>query len=427
MVVEHALIIAIAVSGCLLWIVLAAAYRRMLSAVWMLSAVLFLREIKIFISDAIGVEIPAVMLAVVAAVVVAAPVAARSTRQIRRALREPIVVLWIALLLYGAASLMWSPNRQYGAAKFLLALAIGVIPGLAMYIAYRYRQRMSWNSFLFCGVAYSVLVLVNGDVIAGRLAGEGGNPIWAARSALFVAAVAIWDGRSWAPVRLVAVIMSFWVAIATQSRGPLLAFLAAALIVCAVMWVRTTRVRYRRTSIVLVCAGVAVILGVVAIDPQVPSNVIGSESRFASLAHSSSIQDDSNVAARIALQRQAIDLFLQHPVLGAGLGSSAPPGEQSHPHNVPLEMASELGVLGALMWLAAVAGGLYAARRNWLVQLLLVQALLYSLTSGDLASNNLVLVLSIFASALQEARGPQSSQEGSVIYGAGTESLAAPV
>lgn len=68
----------------------------------------------------------------------------------------------------------------------------------------------------------------------------------------------------------------------------------------------------------------------------------------------------SNAGDRDTLLLQAVTLFTQNPVLGTGLGSyagrvrdtSSITGTYQYPHNVPLEILSETGVIGFLVTIA---------------------------------------------------------------------------
>lgn len=84
---------------------------------------------------------------------------------------------------------------------------------------------------------------------------------------------------------------------------------------------------------------------------------------------------ENSVTERLRRYRQAFDLWLEHPVLGAGLGSvlraqvdADPPSE--HPtvvHNTYLWILAETGIVGFLAWLAFA---LAAARRLWPIGIL---------------------------------------------------------
>ena len=74
---------------------------------------------------------------------------------------------------------------------------------------------------------------------------------------------------------------------------------------------------------------------------------------------------ETNAGDRDKLLIHGVQLFLSHPVLGAGLGSfagavpdSLNPGHfYQYPHNVPLEIASETGIVGALLILVPLLVG----------------------------------------------------------------------
>jgi len=100
-------------------------------------------------------------------------------------------------------------------------------------------------------------------------------------------------------------------------------------------------------------------------------------------------------------------MFLDHPLLGVGLGNSTPLsvvyrpqiGIERAPHNIVLEVASETGVLGLLCFALAVgfagadfarAAGHYRRRANWLM---------YALCSAYLVGLGGFMVTALFKTA----------------------------
>jgi len=99
---------------------------------------------------------------------------------------------------------------------------------------------------------------------------------------------------------------------------------------------------------------------------------------------------------RSVLVKSALQVFAAHPVIGAGLGSFAGVVEgYQYPHNIVLEVAAELGLVGvALIYLPLLVGAFRLVRQGIAAQsetvaMLLVLALSYFVIaslSGDLPS-----------------------------------------
>ncbi len=86
----------------------------------------------------------------------------------------------------------------------------------------------------------------------------------------------------------------------------------------------------------------------------------------------SAIEQDS-VAERIDLLNTAVAMIARYPVLGAGIGNfgvasyhlTAPPTYLDWVHNIPLLIASELGLLGLAMWLTGIAALIALGLARW--------------------------------------------------------------
>jgi O-antigen ligase len=98
---------------------------------------------------------------------------------------------------------------------------------------------------------------------------------------------------------------------------------------------------------------------------------------------------------RNVLVEQGWALFVSHPIFGAGLGAYVGLAPSQYPHNIPLEVAGEMGLIGVLILLAPllvasirlVVGGIRSASpaAAGVLMILLVYVVAANL-SGDLAS-----------------------------------------
>jgi hypothetical protein len=390
----------IAVAAGLLWTTVAIFDRRLPNPAWILVILLFVHDIARVVGRNESLLNTSIIGPGLIICFIALPVVLRSPQKLLDASREPAIWIWSAFLSYAALSLLWSGNREYGLDKVYSTIGLGLLPGLAMFVMYRYSRRLSWNALLLLGAFFSVAALVQGETATGRLTTEGGNPIWLARAALLLVTIAVWDSHSRLSLRITTGVLGVWVAIATQSRGPLLAWIAAPLVVAGIAMAKNKHLRYRRTSVAMVAFGVATLAVLIVISPSTTSSSGVGGSRLVSLVHIRELGHDNNVLERLTLQRAAFTRFLESPVVGMGIGANAPPGQRLYPHNVPLEIASELGLVGLALWVGGIACGIVASRRDRVLLLLLLQALFYCLTSGDLGANTLVVVFSVFACAI---------------------------
>jgi hypothetical protein len=100
------------------------------------------------------------------------------------------------------------------------------------------------------------------------------------------------------------------------------------------------------------------------------------------------------------LQEVALGRFIAHPFFGTGLGGPDLNGNLNYPHNLMLEMAGELGMVGLLLWGIAFAFTCRVAWRHSVVLALLVQTFASTMFSGDFGFNYEYLMVAVAALAL---------------------------
>ncbi len=271
-------------------------------------------------------------------------------------------LLALALVAVGISlvvSLNWTPVADYGAektSKFLTLTLLGAVaPFFLIEDASDLRRLGLW--------IVSLAVLAAGIAIANPPAegaaqlevGAGGSTIavsrllCAAAIILLLTALGSGDKRLWATAGGVGLIV---LAAAVGSRGPILS-LALALGATGAVWL--LRVPRKVWPVLLVS------LAGLAVTPFV-SLPEGSSERL------SAVTSDPVAAferdARSTIYRQALELVDQHPLRGAGAGAFSNVSPADYPHNLFLELWSELGFLALTLVAAAVVAvlaGLYQA------------------------------------------------------------------
>jgi O-antigen ligase len=131
------------------------------------------------------------------------------------------------------------------------------------------------------------------------------------------------------------------------SRGGMIAALIAAAAVLAVPWHSAEVRRAKVAVLVLLVIGFAA-YSLLEVTPaeRLPSAV----SRYNALV--SELPGGMSVAARRDAGSVAWSMFLESPVLGGGAGSFSTHGALEYPHNVFLELLTETGLVGTLVFLA---------------------------------------------------------------------------
>jgi len=120
----------------------------------------------------------------------------------------------------------------------------------------------------------------------------------------------------------------------------------------------------------------------------------------------------SSASVRLEMYGDAVDIWARHPLFGAGIGSwpvLAGWGDQRmYPHNMILEVLSEFGVVGFFLWAAPFLYAFWQFFRDsdprhdpWamLALMLLANALINAMVTGDLTDNRVVFAFLGFLTA----------------------------
>jgi O-antigen ligase len=321
----------------------------------------------------------------------------------RALLSVPVIATAVLgiLLIVGVGS---SPAPDYGSTKvqaFFALNAVSLIAGLVVG-----RSSRDFDLFrllaLVVGAVTAIAIirgLATGSLAAsvgGRFAlNQQGNPIGlgrAAAEAILIGTSIVLASRS--PFRrllalgaMPLIAVSF---IAAGSRGPVLGLVVASVALIAM----TLRERAsRRRSVLLAVAFVA---GALLVTQLVPNQNV---QRSLSVLTGSGEGLSSN--GRTQLWGTAQTTFTQHPLTGIGTGGfDALAPLDVYPHNLFLEVAAELGVLGLIALAAFVLSTMYAIVRAVrlapagdhgdvaLAAALFVAALVNAQVSGDITTND---------------------------------------
>jgi O-antigen ligase len=207
--------------------------------------------------------------------------------------------------------------------------------------------------------------LIKGDRLAGSISGMAGNPNDLATNMItflpLAVTIAITKGRT-VPRMTAAVFALLMLAtiVFTKSRAGMLGLAAAGIVL-------VLQGRKLRKGL-----GVAVVLGGLAVAPLMPSWFW---TRLSSIADSSQDATGSREARR-ELMEEGWHTFIEHPLTGVGAGQfrNYNPGDRLQPwhetHNVLLQVASEMGILGLagmLMLVGFATATLLWCRRIFLI------------------------------------------------------------
>jgi O-antigen ligase len=106
---------------------------------------------------------------------------------------------------------------------------------------------------------------------------------------------------------------------------------------------------------------------------------------------------------RFLLIIQAYELFTNNMLIGAGLGSFSNVSYLGHPHNIILELLSETGIVGLLIFMALVIKGLKKMEINFF-GLALMYVLINAMFSGSIVNNIGVIWFSVLCYRYKKQR-----------------------
>jgi O-antigen ligase len=317
--------------------------------------------------------------------------------------RSALPVL-LSLVLVGVmvARLGDSPAAGYGGRKLQLFVVSGIVSLLAAVIVGRTRKDFD----LFVGLTFSVsglaafilfIQLAGGHAEAaymGRFTIAGSDPITLGRQAgtgLLIGMYLVTSARSlWVRTAALGVLPVLAVGIvASGGRGPVVGVVLGLIALFA--FIGGDPVSRRRIPLTVIGGLAAAVL----VAQFVPGQAVN---RALSVLTGTGAGVSSN--GRSELWSAALQTFSAHPFFGLGTGGFATVNpENLYPHNLLLEIASELGVVGlALIFGILVTGAVTILRnsraaldqdraRAALVVSLFVAAVTNAMFSGDLTTN----------------------------------------
>jgi O-antigen ligase len=259
-----------------------------------------------------------------------------------------LTIAVVALSL--VVSLGWTTAHSYGSQKTTTYLTVTMLAiGAPFFLFERWedlRRFFTWT--VVVAVPVALLALANPSVDTGRLAGD--NTIGTSRLLCIAALILVLGalGRSRWRLPAVALAVSFIaVAAAVGSRGPILSFGLTLAVTLAAWLLRVPR-------------NVAPVLAIVAVSIAVVPFVslpASSSQRLSEAARDPVATFREN--DRYFVVQQAFELIDRHPIRGAGVGAFTTVNPSAKwPHNMFLELWSELGLAALLVVAAAIVAAL---------------------------------------------------------------------
>jgi O-antigen ligase len=249
-----------------------------------------------------------------------------------------------------AASLAWTSAPSYGGEKVATFLTVTMLAIGAPFFLFE-RWDDLWRFFawiVIVAVPVAVTAVVTPSPDTGRLAGD--NTIGTSRllctAALVLVLGALASRSRWRLPAAGAAAGFIAIAAAVGSRGPMLSLALTLVVVLAAWLLRVPRKVAPALAVAVVSLAVVPFLSLPETSRERLSSAVSDPV--------AAFRED----ARYLLVQQASDLIEAHPILGGGAGAFSTVSVLEWPHNLFLELWSELGLAAVLVVAAAVIAAL---------------------------------------------------------------------
>ena len=336
----------------------------------------------------------------------------------------PIVLITAVLTLYGSMSLAWTITPESTNLTFITLVALFLFLTM-LWESGDSTKRQLWllQAYLFgCALSTSMLFtefLVGGRASVSRMARFTGGGMNANEIALMLAiAIPIAAYLASHPLIRNPILKAvYWGCIPAAALAIFLTGSRAGAVAGGVAMGLTLLMSWRQSWAARVMLIAMVVCGVVAVVRYTP------EELFERIALGVTGENISRArGSRIALWEGAVDIFSDHPMLGAGLGSfrrasELEGGVGNVAHSLFFQTLAELGMVGVVIWIAIL---LATFRSVWLMRktpaCLPWLAVLAAWGVGALTIDALNLKITWFVLAMVALQGESCRYSGPVLF-----------
>ena len=335
--------------------------------------------------------------------------------------RSSILVSCLTLLFtsYYALTLAWSPGWDYASIKaaYVLLLVSWSALGIAIVVTPDpVRRERFMNLLLGIAAIFAVRAVFTPADESGFIA-VGANYLSLGQMIGLGVVVIIYkllrDGlwRKSSFVHLPILFLFVYILLAAGGKGPLLATVVATLAMIVVHLVTTLSwLSYAKLSVFML-----LLLGLVASLVALRSVDTPNYGIFTTLARFESLIDGSNplsLSSRTSRYQQSFEMWQSKPFLGSGIGSwpilARLGDERDYPHNIFLEVAVEMGLVGLFLLIIlltfAAINFIFSSQHERIVWLALFLSVFISAQfSGDISDNRLVFGMIALSAGLLHA------------------------
>lgn len=328
------------------------------------------------------------------------------------------VLLWLPFILY---LLLRSEGHPMGLWKWAAFVMRVWFPCLVLVVMYVHQPGLFRRWFIPVFLGINILLAVAAPLVPDEEQLYDVS-IWVSRGLAMAIFFILALKRPRSPV-LAGVLVLFFAGIMlfVGSRGPVIA-----LILTLVIWAMRTA-RQRIIVVPALCYALVLVLILTVTVAPLKATVAS----FLTHDHHNHMQLEDFADDRLAMFGFTIEVFTDHPLLGAGLGNwgigvietfisdqaLATFDIRAHwtrdnyywPHNLFLELLGELGILGLLLYLLLFCPPRIFLDRHLFTNYLVLMGLLFACTSSDLAGNPAPLLFATMSRLISSPHPEEST------------------
>lgn len=312
-----------------------------------------------------------------------------------------VVFVWLPFIAYMAIRTDFSD--EYSSVKFWKIIFISFLSAVSITIIYMSKDG-SFNKYFFPAVVALVAwqlveALVNPAVFMyastiERMTVDSVNPIWLARAFATAALCCLMLPIKSSVLKITGAVVFLAMIIPTGSRGPLLAGGIGFFLYFSIRFSNIQHIKLK-----MFFATVSLLLVALASSSYLAPEVGG---YFTRGSEKSFVEE----SGRLGLFSRAWGEYMSSPAVGVGFGQYGRSGQKLlgsmsqsgyYPHNIILEILSELGMLGIILFAVILRPGEYLYRIRNIYQIIFIVYLLFSMTSGSLVANSGLMVFATLA------------------------------
>ncbi|AOV08783.1 O-antigen ligase family protein [Sporosarcina ureilytica] len=316
-----------------------------------------------------------------------------------------LLALYLAFSFYALITLLWSPSQVYAYEKTLhmFTLVLWALAGPALIII---REKVRLKRFFISVLLMSLWLFIESLIFvfagnAGFINVLGGNYLGVGRTLslgiIILTSVIFYTGIKFRVKVLLVILLAayIYIMLSTGGRGPLLSLFPLVLIFYFASYIKTKKnlkiTKKAIFSIVSMFTLFITILVLLSTD-KVPQSL----KRMMLLFGSDDLGASANT--RVYFYKESFLLWTKNPLLGNGIGSwpvlIGSGDSRGYAHNIILEIISELGVIGLILFLTLI---FYSSRKyffhisrnfyNMTILILFLSMLVNAMVSGDISDN----------------------------------------